>query len=65
MPHRIQWSWTAFLLGPLWYAIHGLWVQSMIMIAILFMSGFILVLPIAVYCGIRFEEDHQEAKDKK
>ncbi|MBU0581009.1 MAG: DUF2628 domain-containing protein [Candidatus Margulisbacteria bacterium] len=62
--NKIVWNWAAFLLGPLWYAIHGLWSPALIMLAVLIMSGFVLVLPIAIYCGLRFDEDYQAAKSK-
>lgn len=63
--NKLSWNWLAFLLGPLWYFIHGLWLPGLIMIVVLFMSGFIFVLPIAIYCGIRFDEDLQELQNKK
>ena len=63
--HRLKWNWPAFLLGPLWYFMHGLWHQALIMLVVMFMSGFVLVLPIAIYCGLRFEEDNHEHLEKK
>ena len=62
--HKLHWSWPAFCFGPLWYAIHGLWIPTLFMVIILFMSGLVFVLPIAIYCGVRFDEDHQELKEK-
>ena len=63
--HKMKWSWPAFWLGPLWYLLHGLWSQASMIFLVMLLSGFVLVLPIAVYCGLRFADDEQEHKAKQ
>ena len=58
--HRLSWNWPAFLLGPLWYAWHSMWGQAALMFVVLVFSGFVLVFPLAIYCALRFDEDHQD-----
>jgi uncharacterized protein DUF2628 len=61
---KFAWSWPAFLLGPLWYALHHLWIHTVAMITILILSGFVLYLPLLVYCGLKFDEDLEYVKNK-
>jgi hypothetical protein len=57
---HIEWSWPAFLLGPLWYLRYGMWRQALIMLLIILLGDKIMIIPVALYCALRFTEDLQE-----
>jgi hypothetical protein len=62
---HIEWSWPAFLLGPLWYLRYGMWRQALIMLLIILMGDKIMIIPIAIYCALRFSEDIQEFRRER
>lgn len=61
---EIDWSWPAFFLGPLWYLWHGIWLQAAIMLLVIILGNWIMLLPVGIYCGLRFNEDVQELKKR-
>ncbi|MDR7433530.1 MAG: DUF2628 domain-containing protein [Armatimonadota bacterium] len=56
-PPRLKWNWFAFLLGPLWYLFHGLWVHFILLAGMLVLSGGLLLPFIWLYCALKADED--------
>lgn len=56
-PPRLKWNWFAFLLGPLWYLFHGLWVHFTLLAGMVVLSGGLLLPFIWLYCALKADED--------
>ena len=57
---KLDWDWKAFILGPIYYAMNGMWKHALVMVVVLFLGGFIMFIPIAVFSALRFQEDLQD-----
>lgn len=65
LPPRLGWNWWAFVLGPFWYLVRGLWVYASILFSLILLSGGVLIPFVWLYCGLKANEDlldHQIAK---
>jgi len=51
------WNWYAFFLNIIWYFKHGIEEKAIIMLIVTVFSLGIGIIPIAIYCGIKGNED--------
>ncbi len=56
-PSRLSWNLAAFLLGPFWYFIQGLWVHGSILLGLAFVSGGIFIPLVWLYAALKADED--------
>lgn len=57
MPPRLGWNWLALILGPFWYLAMGMWVYGFLLLAIVFLSGGLLLPFVWLYAGLKANED--------
>jgi len=62
LPPRLRVNWLALVLGPLWYFLVGLWVQGVILLTIVFLSGGLLLPLVWLYSGLKADEDLLDAR---
>jgi hypothetical protein len=56
-PSRLTFNWAAFILGPVYYLLVGLWVHASIMAILVVVSGGLLAPVVWLYCGLKANED--------
>jgi len=59
-----KWNWVAFLFGPIWYLLNGVWVKSLLMIGVSLISGGALAIPCWIYSGLFGNYDYYLLKVK-
>lgn len=59
---HIEWSWPAFVLGPLWYLRYAMWGPAFLMVFVVCLGSWIMIIPVNIYAALRFEEDLAEFK---
>lgn len=59
------WNWYAFLFNIIWYFKHGIIDKAVMMTVIALFSLGTGIIPIAVYCGIKGNEDRFKSDVKK
>jgi hypothetical protein len=57
MPSRLRINWLALILGPFWYFLVGMWVHGAILLAIVFLSGGLLLPLVWLYAALKADED--------
>ncbi len=55
-PPKLGWNWWAFFLGPIWFLFEGLWVQAIILLSLIGLSGGILLPLVMIYSGAKAHE---------
>lgn len=55
-PPKLGWNWWAFFLGPIWFLFEGFWVQAIILLLLIGLSGGILLPFVMVYSGAKANE---------
>ncbi len=60
-----RWNWYAFLFNIIWYIRHGIIDKAIIMLVIAIFSLGVGIIPIAIYCGIKGNEDRSKLSAKK
>jgi len=61
-PPKLGWNWGAFFLGPIWYLYQGLWVYTVILTCLLWLSGGILLPFTMFYAGLKANETLADAR---
>lgn len=61
-PPKLGWNWGAFLLGPVWYVGHGLWVHAVFLTILLLLSGGILLPVVMLYGALKANETLEDAR---
>ncbi|MGH2454187.1 MAG: DUF2628 domain-containing protein [bacterium] len=56
-PPQLSWNWPALVLGPFWYVFQGLWVHSIVLASLAFLSGGLLAPLVWLYAGLKADED--------
>ena len=68
LPNKIAgWNWLAFILGPLWYLMNGLFFKGSFLIITLIIAislfPFEYIIPIVlIYCGLKGNRDLYEKR---
>ncbi len=57
LPPRLKWNWWALLFGPFWYVGQGLWIHAIILLAIIVLSGGLLLPFVWLYAALKANED--------
>lgn len=52
------WNWPAFIFGPFWYLVKGMWGKSLLYFAVVFFSAGFLALPLWIYGGVAGNYDY-------
>ena len=55
--NRSRWNWYAFLFNIIWYFKHGIMDKAVIMLVLTLFSLGAGIIPVAVYCGAKGNED--------
>ena len=64
-PVKLGWNWWAFFLGPCWFIAEGLWVQGLILILIIGLSGGVLLPFAMVYAAAKSRETLEDRRLSK
>ncbi len=59
------WNWYAFLFNIIWYFKHGIVDKAIMMLVITLFSLGVGIIPIAIYCGVKGNEDRFRSNAKK
>lgn len=62
---RSGWNWCAFLFNIMWYFKYGIIDKAIIMLVLTLFSLGTGIIPIAIYCGIKGNEDRFGSNAKK
>jgi hypothetical protein len=52
------WNWAAFLFGPLWYLVKGIWIKGLAICLISLFSHGLAIPFLWIYCGLFGNWDH-------
>jgi hypothetical protein len=61
-PPKLGWNWGAFMLGPVWYFGHGLWVHAVFLTVLIALSGGILLPFVMLYGALKANETLEDAR---
>jgi len=59
---RRGWSWGAFFLSFIWYAIHGMWGKALLYLLLILITSFTIIVPIIIWfvMAMRFKSEYYE-----